>query len=203
VSSVAVARSVFGSVAASLVSAPVDPVAVATARAVSAGCATVRSSVRLGRAVLRLAALGGRPVSVEDVATARRGWVMGRRAGVSAARLAVLARVGRLLAAAVPFAGFVPAGLALGRSGWVPAARFLTVARGAVSGVEVSSSSVSCHVGGVRLVCLAAGLGGAAGLDSLVAALQAAEASGVLVRAVGAPNASGRVLGGFFCGITM
>jgi len=111
---------------------------------------------------------------------------------------------------AAPVAGFVPfvpASLVVGAA-VVPAASFLPVASGVVSGLGVLGSPGACSgffvvVGGVRLRCLARGLGGAGSpaFLGLLASLRSARRSGGVVTAVGAPGRGGRVCSGFFCGL--
>jgi len=114
--------------------------------------------------------------------------------------------------AAAPVVGFVPASLRLGSSGSCPASRFLVVARGALSFPVLASglrgwdgAALVVSVGGRSFRCLASGLGGVGSDDfaGLVAALRALVASGDAVSLLGAPGSSGRVLGGFFCGVTV
>jgi len=107
----------------------------------------------------------------------------------------------------VGFVPFVPASLVVGAA-VVPAASFLPVASGVVSGLGVLGSPGACSgffvvVGGVRLRCLARGLGGAGSpaFLGLLASLRSARRSGGVVTAVGAPGRGGVVCPGFFCGL--
>ena len=63
----------------------------------SAASRRVSSAVRYGRSFVRLA-VGGWAIGAGDVAMLRAAYSAGRKAGVSAARLAALARVGGLVA---------------------------------------------------------------------------------------------------------
>ena len=99
--------------------------------------------------------------------------------------------------------GFVPASVSLGAR-LVPSSRFLPVGSGVVSALswDAARGAVVAVVGGRRLVCLVAALGGAGSADSvaLVAALRAARRGGWEVQVWGAPGVSGRVASGYFCG---
>ena len=111
------------------------------------------------------------------------------------------------VAPAVAFVPFAPASLSLGRSGSVPAARFVPVASGVVasvgwcprrSGVLVSLAS------GASFCCLVSGLPGGFGgpaAVSLAASVRSALASGAVVSVLGAPGARGSVCSGYFCGL--
>lgn len=204
-----VSRSVFGSVAAALVAAPV------VAR--GPAWAWVSSSVRGARLALRLLALGSpSPYAAPSAFAARAAdlrlcFAAARRAGVPAARLAVLARVGRLVAAAgVPCPLASGAGVPASCLG-VPASGFRPSALGVVvRDWSVVGGVLSVFVSGrpLPLLCLSSGLGGAA-FDSLVDALEVARLSGVAVDLWAAPGRSGRVasprLGasGWFCAVSV
>jgi hypothetical protein len=115
--------------------------------------------------------------------------------------------VGAFAPVSAPPVSFLPASVSLGRAGVVPSSRFLPVASGVVSGLSwdsVRGAVVVSLSSGASFRCLAAGVGGVGSPDAvgLVAALRAARKSGVPVRLVGAPGASGRVASGYFCGIT-
>ena len=111
------------------------------------------------------------------------------------------------VAPSVAFVPFAPASLSLGRSGSVPAARFVPVASGVVasvgwcprrSGVLVSLAS------GASFCCLVSGLPGGFGgpaAVSLAASVRSALASGAVVSVLGAPGARGSVCSGYFCGL--
>ena len=111
------------------------------------------------------------------------------------------------VAPAVAFVPFAPASLSLGRSGSVPASRFVPVASGVVasvgwcprrSGVLVSLAS------GASFCCLVSGLPGGFGgpaAVSLAASVRSALASGAVVSVLGAPGARGSVCSGYFCGL--
>ena len=191
---------VLSSVVSSLVAAPVVVSRPALSPAVVSGRQAVRVAVAGGRRALAFAAWGA-PVDPALVAGMRSCWSAARASGVSSARLAALARVGRLCAAAVApvFVGFVPTVCRL-PSG--PVSRFLPVGSGVVASAVLVGGAVRVElVGGRRLVCLVSGVGPAAA-DALLAACSAAAVSGVEVGFVGAPSPrTGAVLGGYFCGI--
>jgi len=111
--------------------------------------------------------------------------------------------LGSLLGSA---SGGVPASYTVfGRS--VLASGLRPVASGRVSGVSVVRSAagapvaVVCFVGGVRFRCNRAGFASAADSAGVLAALRSAEAAGSPVELLGAPNRSGAVLPGYFCGV--
>jgi len=155
----------------------------------------------------------------------RRAFVVARAGGLSAGRLAVLARAGRRVAALAPVVapvavvdpvaagmaalsargrlgvGFVPASLALGRAGVVPSSRFLPCGRGVLSAVVPDARGVRVVVGGASFLCLFSGLGGASSASSVGLSAALVDLLGSPVSLVGAPGSSGSVLGGFFCGV--
>ena len=153
----------------------------------------------------------------ERLAILREGFVAARRAGLPPARLAVVARVGRMLAAAVaasdPVAwcplysgGGVPAFcLGVPSSGFLPACDRVAVVRS----WSVDFGVLSICVSGFALpfVCLSGGLSGLA-FDALVDAVRVAERDGVGVLLWAAPGRSGRVCApragsaGYFCGVS-
>jgi hypothetical protein len=93
----------------------------------------------------------------------------------------------------------VVAGRAVSSSSFVPAAS------GVVSAVSAADPrGVVCVVGGVRFRCLWSALGGSASPAalSLVAALRAARASGVVVDLWCAPGRSGLPCPGYFCAVS-
>lgn len=207
--SLSLGSSVFAGLVGALASAPAVSAPVLSPSLV-AGRRAVRLAVSSGRAALAFAEFGA-PVDPALLASLRACWSAGRAAGVSAARLAALARVGRLVAlvpgvaAAVAsvgrpaFVGFVPAVCRL-PSG--PVSRFLPVGSGVVESSALVGGAVRIVlVGGRRLQCLVSGIGPAAA-DALLAACSAAAVSGVEVGFVGAPSPrTGAVLGGYFCGV--
>jgi hypothetical protein len=179
----------------------------------AAGRRVVSAAVACARAWLAGAAVG-LPVPASALPRLRSSFASGRAAGVSPARLAVLARVGRLLAAAsapvavCPLASGagVPAScLGVSSSGFVPAGRGAVVVRS----WSVDFGVLSVCVSGVALpfVCLSGGLSGLA-FDALVSAVRVAESSGVAVSLWAAPGRSGRVCApragsaGYFCGVS-
>jgi len=154
----------------------------------------------------------------ERLAILREGFVAARRSGLPPARLAVVARVGRMLAAAVaadverlavcPLAsgGGLPAFcLGVPSSGFRPACDRVAVVRS----WSVKFGELSVYISGFALpfVCLAGGLSGLA-FDALVDAVRVAERDGVDVLLWAAPGRSGRVCApragsaGYFCGVS-
>lgn len=174
------------------------------------GARLVRAAVGLARARLAGAAVG-LPVLPVHLARARSAFALARDAGCSPARLAVLARVGRLLAAAVEAAafagsGFLPASLSLGSAGVVSSSAFREVASGVVlpvGSVSVEGGSLWVRAPKFSARCLLSGLGGAGSADAvaLERALLACCGTGLGCTFFGAPGASGRVAYGFFCGV--
>lgn len=172
-----------------------------------AGARLVRAAVGLARARLAGAAVG-LPVLPAHLAAARSAFSLARSAGCSSARLAVLARVGRLLAAAVcPLAsgaGVPAVCLGVPSSGFLPAASGVVVRDWLVSG-----GVLSVDVAGFALpfLCLASGLSPAA-FSSLVEAVGVAADSGVSVDLWAAPGRSGFVCraragsSGYFCAVS-
>jgi hypothetical protein len=197
----------------------VSPVASGAVRsALSSSVSSLVRSCRLSVVLLGLCAASGRaspavsPAAVADLLARARGvWSRARAAGVSPARLAVLARAGRALAAVAPVcplasgAGVPASCLGVPSSGFVPAASGVVV-----RGWLVSGGVLSVDVAGFSLpfLCLSSGLSPAA-FSSLVSAVAVAADSGVSVDLWAAPGRSGFVCraragsSGYFCAVSL
>ncbi len=197
---------------------PASASAVALRSALSVHVSALVRSCRLSVSLLGLCAASGRsspaasPAAVAALLSRARGvWSRARAAGVSPARLAVLARAGRALAAVAPVcplasgAGVPASCLGVPSSGFVPAASGVVV-----RGWSVSAGVLSVDVAGFSLpfLCLSSGLSPAA-FSSLVDAVSVASASGVSVDLWAAPGRSGFVCraragsSGYFCAVSL
>jgi len=196
----------------------VSPVASGAVRsALSSSVSSLVRSCRLSVVLLGLCAASGRaspavsPAAVADLLARARGvWSRARAAGVSPARLAVLARAGRALAAVAPVCPLASgAGVPASCLG-VPSSGFVPVALGVVRDWSVSGGVLSVDLAAFPLpfLCLSSGLSPAA-FSSLVSAVAVAADSGVSVNLWAAPGRSGRVCSaragssGYFCAVSL